>query len=205
LPTRAGYALFGVLNGTEINPDFNKEVDRAVAAAGGRKDAQLVVYCSQGGSMVCVCVVGGGGKGLQQGPANAAAAALHPQRSAALLPPGRPTRAPLPPLPPPAPAAPPPPLLLLQEPTETSKLGLQTRSLIAAFQLLQRGYTNVRVLRGGYRDWVAQGRCGRLPPLPAPGAGAGTGGCRRSCSSGRPGGAPLRRASPLPLGDALRC
>lgn len=93
-PARLGYALFGVLNGTEINPNFDKEVD---AATGGQRDAPLVLYCSQGGSL---------------------------------------------------------------EPTEQSKSGQQTRSLIAAFQLLQAGYTNLQVLKGGFKEWESSGRWG---------------------------------------------
>lgn len=92
LAFRLGYALFGVLNGTEINPDFNEEVD---AATGGQRDAPVVLYCSQGGSL---------------------------------------------------------------EPTEQSKKGQQTRSLIAAYQLLQAGYTNIQVLKGGFKEWASSGR-----------------------------------------------
>ncbi len=89
---RLGYALFGVLNGTEINPDFDSEV---AAATGGQCDAPVVLYCGQGGSL---------------------------------------------------------------EPTEQSKTGQQTRSLIAAYQLLQAGYTNIQVLKGGFKEWSSAGR-----------------------------------------------
>lgn len=44
------------------------------------------------------------------------------------------------------------------DPATPSKNGLQTRSMIAAFQLLRLGHCNVHVLSGGYQGWAAGGR-----------------------------------------------
>eukprot|EP00879_Flechtneria_rotunda_P013416 GHRR01014006.1.p1 GENE.GHRR01014006.1~~GHRR01014006.1.p1 ORF type:complete len:210 (+),score=37.42 GHRR01014006.1:237-866(+) len=43
---RVGYALFGVLNGTEVNPNFVSDVKQLL---GSPTDKPLIVYCRQGG------------------------------------------------------------------------------------------------------------------------------------------------------------
>jgi len=43
---RAGFAFFGVFNGTEENPDFLQEVE----AAGLKKDTRIIVACGSGGT-----------------------------------------------------------------------------------------------------------------------------------------------------------
>eukprot|EP01024_Parvocaulis_polyphysoides_P057457 TRINITY_DN61173_c0_g1_i1.p1 TRINITY_DN61173_c0_g1~~TRINITY_DN61173_c0_g1_i1.p1 ORF type:complete len:253 (-),score=34.46 TRINITY_DN61173_c0_g1_i1:216-944(-) len=43
---RAGFALFGVLNGTEINPNFVQEIDELV-----QKDNGVVILCDYGGDL----------------------------------------------------------------------------------------------------------------------------------------------------------
>ncbi|KAI8471167.1 MAG: Rhodanese-like protein [Monoraphidium minutum] len=45
--------------------------------------------------------------------------------------------------------------------------GFQTRSLIAAYELVQRGHTAVSVLKGGFFEWAAAER-----PIVEPGSGA---------------------------------
>lgn len=90
---RLGYAAFGVLNGTEINPDFAQEVRAIMASDGAGKT--LVLYCSQGGVL---------------------------------------------------------------ESTETHQRGWQTRSLVAAYDLLQDGMSNIQVLKDGYTGWTNAGR-----------------------------------------------
>lgn len=42
---RVGYALFGVMNGTEVNPNFAEEVREVLQGS----DKTVVLYCSQGG------------------------------------------------------------------------------------------------------------------------------------------------------------
>ncbi|KAG1655071.1 hypothetical protein FOA52_009023 [Chlamydomonas sp. UWO 241] len=42
---RVAFAAFGILNGTEVNPDFEKEVDAAAADA-----KSVILYCNQGGN-----------------------------------------------------------------------------------------------------------------------------------------------------------
>lgn len=37
-----------------------------------------------------------------------------------------------------------------------SEYGQQTRSLTAAYELVQSGYTNISVLTGGYNGWVKE-------------------------------------------------
>lgn len=44
---RAVYAFFGILNGTEFNPNFFEEIEATV----GDKNKQIVVYCNIGGSL----------------------------------------------------------------------------------------------------------------------------------------------------------
>lgn len=39
------------------------------------------------------------------------------------------------------------------EPTGPSEFGQQSRSLTAAYELLRAGYSNVKVLKGGFNDW----------------------------------------------------
>mmetsp|Transcript_13113 Transcript_13113/g.35704 ORF Transcript_13113/g.35704 Transcript_13113/m.35704 type:complete len:261 (-) Transcript_13113:477-1259(-) len=43
---RAGYALFGVLNGTEVNQEFTQQVAKAM-----KPDSGAIIYCSIGGSL----------------------------------------------------------------------------------------------------------------------------------------------------------
>ncbi|KAF5837554.1 Rhodanese-like domain-containing protein [Dunaliella salina] len=43
---RAGYALFGVLNGTEVNQEFTQQVAQAM-----KPDSGAILYCSMGGSL----------------------------------------------------------------------------------------------------------------------------------------------------------
>eukprot|EP01025_Chloroclados_australasicus_P049091 TRINITY_DN557_c0_g2_i2.p1 TRINITY_DN557_c0_g2~~TRINITY_DN557_c0_g2_i2.p1 ORF type:complete len:241 (+),score=18.72 TRINITY_DN557_c0_g2_i2:63-785(+) len=43
---RAGFALFGVLNGTEINPNFMQEIEAQIT-----KDSGVVVVCDYGGDL----------------------------------------------------------------------------------------------------------------------------------------------------------
>lgn len=90
---RVGYALFGVLQGTEVNPEFAADVQRLLAEA--PPGQALVLYCAQGGVL---------------------------------------------------------------ESTPSLKNGWQTRSLIAAYDLLQAGVRGLSVMRGGYSEWVAGGR-----------------------------------------------
>jgi hypothetical protein len=44
------------------------------------------------------------------------------------------------------------------EATTASPAGIQSRSLVAAHALLQRGYAGVTVLRGGFSEWASSGR-----------------------------------------------
>ncbi|GBF94991.1 hypothetical protein Rsub_07492 [Raphidocelis subcapitata] len=104
---RIGYAAFGVLNGTEVNPDFSAEVE---AAVGGDRSRPVVLYCSQGGSLES-----GGGQ----------------------------------------------------------RKGFQTRSLVAAYELVQRGFTSVSVMKGGFAEWS---KSGRDVAVPGGGGGGGDGG-----------------------------
>ncbi|KAK9829425.1 hypothetical protein WJX72_005776 [[Myrmecia] bisecta] len=87
---RAGFAFFGVFNGTEANPNFLEEVAEVVD-----KDTGAVLICTVGGTL---------------------------------------------------------------EDTEATKNGRQSRSLMAAYELIQAGYRNVNVLRGGFNDWRKSGR-----------------------------------------------
>lgn len=86
---RVGYAMFGVLNGTEVNPTFMEDAMAVVDPEEG-----AILYCALGGSL---------------------------------------------------------------EATE-GKRALQTRSLIAAYQLLSAGCKNLAIMRGGYAEWVSGGR-----------------------------------------------
>lgn len=45
---RAVYAFFGIMNGTEFNPNFFDDFEKAVA---GDKRREIIVYCSIGGSL----------------------------------------------------------------------------------------------------------------------------------------------------------
>lgn len=45
---RAVFAFFGILNGTEYNPGF---VDEVVSLTGGKKNADIVLYCNIGGQL----------------------------------------------------------------------------------------------------------------------------------------------------------
>ncbi|GLC59643.1 hypothetical protein PLESTB_001517300 [Pleodorina starrii] len=89
---RAGYALFGISQGTEANPNFLSEVRQLVADP---ESTPVVLYCNLGGSL---------------------------------------------------------------EPTKNDRNGQQTRSMVAAYELIQGGFKNVSVLKGGYLDWVANDR-----------------------------------------------
>ncbi|GIL74771.1 hypothetical protein Vretifemale_4688, partial [Volvox reticuliferus] len=89
---RAGYALFGISQGTEANPHFLAEVRELVADPGS---TPVVLYCNLGGSL---------------------------------------------------------------EPTKNDKNGQQTRSMVAAYELVKGGFRNVSVLKGGYADWIAKDR-----------------------------------------------
>lgn len=44
------------------------------------------------------------------------------------------------------------------EPTDINRNGTQTRSMVAAYELIQAGFKNVSVLKGGYSEWVNNGR-----------------------------------------------
>ncbi|KAK9842296.1 hypothetical protein WJX81_005104 [Elliptochloris bilobata] len=88
---RAGFAFFGVLNGTEVNPDFHSEV---AAAADQAKGAVLI--CNMGGTM---------------------------------------------------------------DDSKTKQGGMQSRSLMAAYELTNLGFkTGLRVLKGGFYEWRKSGR-----------------------------------------------
>eukprot|EP00882_Tetradesmus_deserticola_P010914 GHRQ01011538.1.p1 GENE.GHRQ01011538.1~~GHRQ01011538.1.p1 ORF type:complete len:175 (+),score=36.18 GHRQ01011538.1:199-723(+) len=89
---RVGYAMFGIVKGTEVNPTFPQDVKQLVTHA----EQQLILYCSQGGVL---------------------------------------------------------------EPNDSYRKGWQTRSLIAAYDLMQEGMTNsLAVMKGGYTEWVNAGR-----------------------------------------------
>ncbi|WIA41857.1 hypothetical protein OEZ86_009183 [Tetradesmus obliquus] len=89
---RVGYAMFGVINGTEVNPSFAQDVKQLVQDA----EQQVILYCSQGGVL---------------------------------------------------------------EPNDNYRKGWQTRSLIAAYDLMQEGVGNsISVMKGGYTEWVNAGR-----------------------------------------------
>lgn len=45
---RAVYAFFGILNGTEFNPNFFEEFESAVS---GKKGKEIILYCNIGGSL----------------------------------------------------------------------------------------------------------------------------------------------------------
>lgn len=45
------------------------------------------------------------------------------------------------------------------EPEEgVTAIGIQSRSLVAAYQLVMSGYTGVRVLKNGMSSWIQEGR-----------------------------------------------
>eukprot|EP00775_Hariotina_reticulata_P004642 gene4642-4894_t len=88
---RIGYAAFGILKGTEVNPNFVTDVQQLLEG-----DQELILYCSQGGVL---------------------------------------------------------------EPNDNYRKGWQTRSMVAAYELLQAGVGNsISVLRGGYTEWCNGGR-----------------------------------------------
>ncbi|KAL6751766.1 Rhodanese-like domain-containing protein [Haematococcus lacustris] len=88
---RVGYALFGVLNGTEVNPDFSSQAGSHV-----HPELGAVLYCSIGGSLEA-----------QEG---------------------------------------------------ASRQGMQSRSLIATWQLLSDGHKGLSILKGGFSEWCKNGR-----------------------------------------------
>lgn len=45
---RAVFAFFGILNGTEYNPEFVNEVNEVT---GGKKNADILLYCNIGGQL----------------------------------------------------------------------------------------------------------------------------------------------------------
>ncbi|KAK9833924.1 hypothetical protein WJX74_010050 [Apatococcus lobatus] len=89
---RAGFAFFGVFNGTEANPDFASDIQETLKES-GKKGAVLV--CNIGGSL---------------------------------------------------------------QPSQANVLGRQSRSLMAAYELLTLGFSNVNVLEGGMGEWKKSGR-----------------------------------------------
>ena len=58
LARRVGFALFGVFQGTEVNPNFVDELKAALgeggAGAGAGATPRVILYCSQGGSIDAV-------------------------------------------------------------------------------------------------------------------------------------------------------
>lgn len=45
---RTVYAFFGILNGTEFNPNFFEDFENAVS---GKKNKEIIIYCNIGGSL----------------------------------------------------------------------------------------------------------------------------------------------------------
>ncbi|CAL8470779.1 g10321 [Coccomyxa elongata] len=82
---RAGFAFFGVFNGTELNPTFFEDI-----AAAASKEKGAVLVCNIGGTI---------------------------------------------------------------EATETNSEGFQSRSLMAAYELTNMGFDNLKVLKGGFNLW----------------------------------------------------
>ncbi|KAK9862763.1 hypothetical protein WJX84_010117 [Apatococcus fuscideae] len=89
---RAGFAFFGVFNGTEANPDFTSDIQATLDAS---RSKGAVLVCNIGGSL---------------------------------------------------------------EATQQNALGRQSRSLMAAYELLTLGFSNVNVLEGGMGAWSKSGR-----------------------------------------------
>lgn len=88
---KAGFAFFGVFNGTEANENFEAEVKEAVT----NTDEEIILVCNTGGTL---------------------------------------------------------------EGTAGFKYGKQSRSLMAAYELLNFGYTKIRFLEGGMNQWRAEER-----------------------------------------------
>jgi hypothetical protein len=135
----------------QVNPDFGDEVD---AAVGGDASQPIILYCSQGGSLE-----GGGAlkRGLQTRCARRAAG---PKPPMPCIPGCWPAAKPLP--------------NAVSAPASTLT---PPRSLIAAYELVQRGYSKVAVMKGGYFEWAAAGR-----DVEGAAAGGGGGGAKDSGS-----------------------
>lgn len=88
---KAGYAFFGIFNGTEANENFESELKEAV----GDVDNEVVVICNTGGSL---------------------------------------------------------------ENTVNFNYGKQSRSLMAAYEMITFGYKKLRFLEGGYNQWRSEER-----------------------------------------------
>lgn len=89
---RAGFAFFGVFNGTEVNPDFETQLYDipSLSSQEARETIPLILVCQIGGDLT---------------------------------------------------------------PTTSFKNGKQSRSMIAAYQLLLLGFKKVSVLKGGFSEW----------------------------------------------------
>lgn len=48
---RAGFAFFGVFNGTEPNPEFSSEIAEAVEESEATQETPIVLICQSGGSL----------------------------------------------------------------------------------------------------------------------------------------------------------
>eukprot|EP00798_Chlamydomonas_sp_ICE-L_P030092 gene30092-35056_t len=112
---RLGYALMGVMNGTEVNPNFEQEVQALLVGS----DKTCILYCASPSSL---------------------------------------------------------------EPLEGNKKLSQTRSLVAAFNLVQAGNTNLVFLKGGFQEWAG---IGRSPMKAQPRYNTCTAGLQRRLSLGR--------------------
>lgn len=157
---RIGYAAFGVLNGTEVNPDFAAEV---AAAVGGDKSRPVLLYCSQGGALEggsagaakrgfqtrwvwgCALLGGGGrGRGREGGRQGEQGRGKRPAAPTQLMGPTQRNRHH-------ANAG----HAIDSHPPFERRL---CRSLVAAYELVQSGFTSVAILKGGYFGWEAAGR-----------------------------------------------
>ena len=49
---RAGFAFFGVFNGTEVNPDFEDQIFQVTGNEVTSKDTPIVLLCQTGGSIL---------------------------------------------------------------------------------------------------------------------------------------------------------
>ena len=87
---KAGYAFFGIFNGTEANENFESEMKEAAGF-----DDEIVVVCNTGGSL---------------------------------------------------------------ENSVNFEFGKQSRSLMAAYEMLNFGYKKLRFLDGGYNQWTSEER-----------------------------------------------
>lgn len=141
LARRAGYAMFGILNGTEVNPNFVE----GVAAASQQASATPVIYCDRGGTLEIVEAkkelksrralqgqqLPAVGQGREGWAARLTRECLCPHRS------------------------------------HCSRTHTR-RSLIAAWQLVSSGHS-VSVMKGGFGEWAANGRhVGHLARTAAP-------------------------------------